>query len=294
MGGCKGYKWYNNGIESKCLLECPSGWVKGRLPISEETRRKMSESSWTKKASKEELNERNKKISSTIQSRTSKEKEEFAKHVSNGRKGKGLGIIPWNKNKRGLQVAWNKGIPMTEEDKQKLRDAYKNLTQEEKERRSEIISRSNKNKVPWNKGVHYTLDAITIKEMKIKEYNTRKENNSFTLSNLEEVFYDALINIYGKDDIIRQYSSDKYPFMCDFYIISEDKYIELNGNWTHGGRPYDENDESCRLQLERWQEKAKSSDYYKNAIYTWTDLDVRKRNIAKENNLNYEVYYEFN
>lgn len=25
------------------------------------------------------------------------------------RKGKGLGLIPWNKNKKGVQVAWNKG-----------------------------------------------------------------------------------------------------------------------------------------------------------------------------------------
>ena len=26
-------------------------------------------------------------------------------------------------------------------------------------------------------------------------------------------------------------------------------------------------------------------------IYTWTDLDVRKRNIAKENNLNYIEFW---
>jgi len=30
---------------------------------------------------------------------------------------------PWNKGKKGVQVAWNKGIPMPEEQKQKLREA---------------------------------------------------------------------------------------------------------------------------------------------------------------------------
>ena len=30
------------------------------------------------------------------------------------------GITPWNKGLKGAQVAWNKGIPMSEETKQKL------------------------------------------------------------------------------------------------------------------------------------------------------------------------------
>ena len=44
-------------------------------------------------------------------------------------------------------------------------------------------------------------------------------------------------------------------------------------------------------KFEQWQEKAETSAYYKNAIYTWTDLDVRKQKCAKENNLNYKVIY---
>lgn len=39
------------------------------------------------------------KISSTIQSRTSNEKELFSKRVSHGRKNKGLGQEPWNKGR---------------------------------------------------------------------------------------------------------------------------------------------------------------------------------------------------
>jgi hypothetical protein len=44
-------------------------------------------------------------------------------------------------------------------------------------------------------------------------------------------------------------------------------------------------------KLHLWEQKAMSSRYYKNAIYTWTDLDVRKKEIAKINNLNYLCIY---
>ena len=50
---------------------------------------------------------------------------------------------------------------------------------------------------------------------------------------------------------------------------------------------FDENNKNDLNKLSIWKEKSKESDYYKQAIYTWTNLDVRKRNIAKENNLNY-------
>ena len=290
----KGYHWYNNGKNEICSFECPFGWTRGRLQVSQETREKMRQSCWTTRVSKDELKKRNEKISTTIQSRTIEEKEKYSKKISASRVGKGLGIEPWNKGKIGVQTAWNKNIPISEETRQKLKDAYDKLSQEEKDRRNRIISESNKGKEPWNRGKHYNLDSETIRNMKIKEYETRKKNNSFIKSNLEDTFYKALLEVYDKDDIVRQYKEDRYPFACDFYIKSEDLFIELHGNWTHGGRPYDENDTSCQQQLKEWQEKAKTSDYYVNAIYTWTNLDVRKREYAKKNNLNYQVIYEFN
>ena len=112
-------------------------------------------------------------------------------------------------------------------------------------------------------------------------------NNSFNTSKPEELYYKKLLNSYSVEDIVRQYLSDIYPFKCDFYIKSEDKYIELNLHWTHGGKPYNPNDIECQNQLLKWQEKAKTSHFYENAIYNWTVRDVNKRNIAKTNNLNY-------
>ena len=96
---------------------------------------------------------------------------------------------------------------------------------------------------------------------------------------------------YGIDNVKRQYSDSRYPFACDFYIPSEDLFIEFNRNWTHGGHPFDESNLDDIYKFEQWQEKAETSNYYKNAIYTWTDLDVRKQKCAKENNLNYKMIY---
>ena len=64
--------------------------------------------------------------------------------------------------------------------------------------------------------------------------------------------------------------------------------------WTHGLHPYNENDNDDIEKLNSWKEKSKTSDFYKNAIYTWTDLDIRKQKIAKENKLNYKVFYNIN
>ena len=43
--------------------------------------------------------------------------------------------------------------------------------------------------------------------------------------------------------------------------------------------------------LEQWQEKAKTSKYYKTAIKVWTDTDPKKMQTAMNNNLNYFVIY---
>ena len=89
----------------------------------------------------------------------------------------------------------------------------------------------------------------------------------------------------------QQYKSKEYPYSCDFYIKSLDLFIELNLHWTHGDHPYNESDSRDVELKESLAEKAKTSEYYRNALYVWTDLDVRKQRIAKENNLNYKAVY---
>jgi len=42
----KGYHWYNNGVESKKLPECPEGWVPGRLKLKRNTSKALIGYHW--------------------------------------------------------------------------------------------------------------------------------------------------------------------------------------------------------------------------------------------------------
>ena len=122
-------------------------------------------------------------------------------------------------------------------------------------------------------------------DFKEKQYITKKHNNSFNSSSIEKQFDEFLKSL--KIEYVFQYKSNLYPYSCDFYIPFLDLYIEIQGNWTHGCHPFDSSNQEDLDKLSIWKEKSKTSDYYKQAIYTWTNLDVKKRNIAKENELNY-------
>ena len=175
------------------------------------------------------------------------------------------------------------------------------------------ISDSNKGKDPWNRGLTLDTDSRitshvvsdTMKQhlsdvhkdpnFKQARYDKMRSNNTLCVhdSRAQQEFYNYLLTQFDSTEIIKEYfDRNRYPFKCDFYIIPEDLFIELHINWTHGGRPYDPNDIECQEKLKIWQEKAKTSKFYQNAIYTWTDLDVRKAKIAKQNNLNFKAIYK--
>lgn len=122
-----------------------------------------------------------------------------------------------------------------------------------------------------------------------KIYLSKKHNNSFNKSKQEEKVYQLLLTKLKKEDIIRQYRNDLYPFNCDFYIKSLDLYIEYNGTWTHGPKSFDGSNKEHLELLELW--KSKNTDYFKNAIYTWTVLDVKKLKCFKKNKLNYKIFW---
>ena len=122
------------------------------------------------------------------------------------------------------------------------------------------------------------------------EYETKKKNHTFNSSSTENETYKLLKQKYS--DVITQYKSDVYPYCCDFYIPSLDLYIECNYHWTHGGHPYNENNIDDINKLNKWKEK--KTKFYDNAIKTWTIRDVNKRNIAKQNNLNYIEFWNIN
>lgn len=124
--------------------------------------------------------------------------------------------------------------------------------------------------------------------------DTKRVNNTFHVSGPENKAYKLLCEKFGCDDVKRQYSSDKYPFACDFYIVSYDLYIEMNLYVSHGGHWFDATNGEDVRKLQVWQERAQGRNLYSKMIYTWTDLDLRKRETAIENDLNYLVFWENN
>lgn len=127
------------------------------------------------------------------------------------------------------------------------------------------------------------------KESKLKEYQTKKKNNTFNSSKPEKKLELELRKIFS--NLETQYKSKVYPFKCDFYIPSLDLYIEYNGTWLHGGCFYDENNKENRNTLEMWKQRSEYSTFYKSAINVWTKSDLNKLETAVKNNLNYIAWF---
>lgn len=134
-----------------------------------------------------------------------------------------------------------------------------------------------------------TQEALRIQVT--KAWITKKLNQTCNTSKPEEDFYQQLLSEHKDKTIYRQYKDPRYPFYCDFYIVEDDLFIELNAHWTHGGKPFNPDDPDCIETLKIWKQKAENSKFYAQAIYVWTQLDVKKRDIAMKNNLNYKVIY---
>jgi hypothetical protein len=142
--------------------------------------------------------------------------------------------------------------------------------------------------VKWFTQSQKLIDKAQSNEAKEKQYKTKKKNHTLNSSKIELESYDLLKQKYP--DVIHHYKDNNhYPFSCDFYIPGLDLFIECNYHWTHGGHPYNENNKEDIETLNKWKEK--DTKFYVNAITTWTIRDVNKRNIVKQNNLNYIEFW---
>lgn len=136
-----------------------------------------------------------------------------------------------------------------------------------------------------------TLNTYSL-QSKLKEYETKRKRGTFNSSKAEK---EILLKLNEKfKEVKYQYRSDLYPFQCDFYIPEKDLYIEYQGSWTHGFKPYEQKNLDCIAQLTKWKEKINSSSYYQNAIKVWTKTDPLKRKVAKENGLNWIEFFTMN
>lgn len=157
---------------------------------------------------------------------------------------------------------------------------YKDLM---KKLRPEIIAKMKATNLARYGVVNYTQTD----EYKQKEYNTKKENNSFHTSKIEKDFKNWLDE--NHINYKYQYRSDSYPFNCDFYFPDKDLYFEIQGSWVHGPHPFDSTSAADLCLLDELYKK--NTKYYINAIETWTVRDPGKRQWAKEHKLNWvEVF----
>ena len=68
--------------------------------------------------------------------------------------------------------------------------------------------------------------------------------------------------------------------------------------WTHGPHPFDKNNIEDIKLVNKWKAsadennfKGRSKNFYNLAIHNWTVLDVKKREVAKQNNLKYLEFF---
>lgn len=155
------------------------------------------------------------------------------------------------------------------------------------------VSQETKEKISNAKsGKHLTKEKLAQ-----KIYNTNKTYHKNGLyknhKTKPEIFVEnLLVDIFGKDNVLYSYvDKERYPYKCDFYVKPYDLFIEVHAGWRHNKKPFDCNDIECVNELNVWKEKAKIHPNYVNAIYQWTDLDVRKLDVAKQNKLNYVCLY---
>lgn len=124
---------------------------------------------------------------------------------------------------------------------------------------------------------------------------TKKRNATLATSFSEDALYELLVEYADQHGmtVVRQHRDEKrYPFAVDFYIPERDLFIELNGSWSHGGHWYKSDREMDQKTVQTWRKKGEKSQYYLNALGTWTERDVRKREAARDAQLNYVTLWD--
>jgi len=143
-------------------------------------------------------------------------------------------------------------------------------------------------------GVEYISQNEEIKQ---KIWETSKKHNLCQTSHEEEELFEYLKQFFP--DIKHHYKSDDYPYNCDFYIPSENLYIEYQGSLFHYGRSFlntlEDKEDLAMLEQkdkERYETIGKKTKY-SAIIDTWTKSDVLKRMWALNNKLRYLEIYRY-
>ena len=174
-------------------------------------------------------------ISKTKQNKTEEEKLLYSKHISEARKGKGIGVVPWNKGTKGLQVAWNKGIstpgrPRSAESLEKARQT--------------CLERYG---VDW---------ACQRQEARLKGQNSTANIEFESLLKENNIDYDREFPI----------GSYSYDFKVGNYLIEINPYATHNSTWGIRNNP----PKSSNYHKQK-SELAKEKGYFCIHKFDWDD-----------------------
>lgn len=229
-----------------------------------------------------------------VNERYAKRTEEEQLHKSRALKNWWANKTPEQKEK-DMQGFIRANSNRSAEHRAKLGASFKkyiaNETSEQKAERIRKVSEGTKKAI-----------ANMSEEEKRKIVNKREEalirNGTFRSSMPEFIVGLLLKNKFT--EVNCQYKSKKYPYKCDFYIPEINTWIEYQGNPGHGKEPFDETNFEHIKIVNEWKKRAdkKEKEFqrkskYSQFIYIWTNLDVKKRKIAKENNLNLLEFFSF-
>lgn len=144
---------------------------------------------------------------------------------------------------------------------------------------------------------HYgTENPMQCPDIRNKAWATKKARGTTNTSKSEDQI--AAIIAQSYPDVLRNHQTDVYPYYCDFYIPSQDLYIEYQGHQSHGYEPYDFSNPVHLQKVETWkakaeQKKAEGKTYtqYDKYVEVWTQRDPKKRRVAHDNNLNWHEFF---
>ena len=154
-------------------------------------------------------------------------------------------------------------------------------------------------------GVEYTVqlpdvrqkNSIGVQKALPKMCKTREKNGTWAQSS-EEIQIAKLLSQKFKKVRHPYFNKQFYPFKCDFYIPELDLYIEYQGFEGHGKHPFNPNNQADIEIVERWKQRSQEINFkgekkekYLNYIETWTIRDVKKRETAKKNKLNWIEFF---
>ena len=160
--------------------------------------------------------------------------------------------------------------------------------------KSKMVQKKVKNTMNERYGVDSYFIADDFQQ---KSYLTKKKNNSFGKSKIEDKIYEILLTKFP-NTIHHPEPNEKYPFQCDFYIPELDLYIEYQGYKSHGKEPYNPDNPEHIVLVEEYKKKAEEINFkgekkiqYLTYINTWTQRDPLKRTVANKNKLNWIEFF---